>query len=59
MNRKSIYWGCLFAIVLTSLIFILGLDRKTYTEYPVTVYQVYLNGNTIGVIEDEQDLYFN
>ncbi len=57
MNRKSIYWGCLFAIVLTSLIFILGLDRKTYTEYPVTVYQVYLNGNTIGVIEDEQDLY--
>ena len=32
-------------------------ERKTFTNYPVTVYQVYLNGETIGVIEDEEKLY--
>ena len=57
MNRKSIYWGFLFSIVLSSLIFILGLDRKNYTDHPVTVYQVYLNGKSLGIIEDADELY--
>ena len=57
MSRKSIYWGFLFSIILSSLVFILGSERKTFTNYPVTVYQVYLNGETIGVIEDEEKLY--
>ena len=57
MNRKSIYWGLLFSIVLASLIFILGSDRKDYNEFPVTVYQVYLKGESVGVIENEEELY--
>lgn len=57
MSRKSIYWGFLFSIILSSLVFILGSERKTFTNYPVTVYQVYLNGESIGVIEDEEKLY--
>lgn len=57
MNRKSVYWGTLFAVILSGLIFILGLDRKNYNDYPVTVYQVYLNGESIGVIEKEDELY--
>ena len=51
MNKKSIYWSSVFVIILTSLIFILGTDRKSYDENPETVYQVYLNGQTIGVIK--------
>ena len=54
MNRKSMYWGFLFSMVLGSLVFILGLDRKNYSDFPVTVYQVYLNGNPVGVINDEE-----
>lgn len=57
MNKKSVYWGCLFTIVLGSLVFILGLDRKNYNDYPVTVYQVYLNGQAIGIIQNEEELY--
>lgn len=57
MNRKSMYWGFLFSMVLGSLVFILGLDRKNYSDFPVTVYQVYLNGNPVGVINDEEELY--
>lgn len=57
MNRKSIYWGVFSTIILGSLVFTLGLDRKNYNEYPVTVYQVYLNGESIGVIKDENELY--
>jgi len=57
MSRKSIYWGFIFSIILSSLVFILGSERKTFTNYPVSVYQVYLNGQTIGIIEDEDELY--
>ena len=51
MNRKSIYWGFILTVLLSSLIFILGLDT------PSTVYQVYLNGEQIGIIKDEKKLY--
>lgn len=57
MNKKSIYWSSVFVIILTSLIFILGTDRKSYDSNPETVYQVYLNGQTIGVIENEEELH--
>ena len=57
MSRKTIYWGCTLTVILAGLTFILGFDRKNYTDYPVTVYQVYLNGKAIGVIEEEEDLY--
>lgn len=57
MSKKSIYWGIMFSLILSSLIFILGLDRKDYVDNPTEVYQVYLNGEIIGTIEDEEKLY--
>ena len=57
MIKKTIYKSCLLTVILATLTFILGFDRKTYTEHPITVYQVYLNGNSIGTIKDEQELY--
>ena len=57
MNKKTIYLSCTLTVIIASLTFILGFDRPTYTSNPITVYQVYLNGNSIGTIEDEQELY--
>ncbi len=57
MSRKSIYWGILIAVVLTGLTFILGLDRKDYADTPSTVYEVYLDGKSIGIIRNEDELY--
>ena len=57
MNKKTIYLSCTTTVILASLTFILGFDRKDYIEHPITVYQVYLNGNSIGIVEDEQELY--
>lgn len=57
MNKKSIYWSGVLVIILASLIFILGTDRKSYKEHPDTVYQVYLKGQKLGVIESEKALY--
>ena len=57
MSRKSIYWGILIAVLLTGLTFILGLDRKDYADTPSTVYEVYLDGKSIGIIRNEDELY--
>ena len=57
MSREGIYWGVLFSVILSGLIFILGLDRKDYANTPTEVYQVYLNGETIGVIANADELY--
>lgn len=56
MKNKSIYWFVL-TIILSSLVFILGTGRKSLANEPVTVYEVYLNGESLGVIEDETELY--
>lgn len=57
MNKKSISGLIFMAVILSSLIFIMGIDRQSYATSPKTVYQVYLSGKQIGVIEDEQELY--
>ena len=57
MNNKSTYWTVVLVILLSSLIFILGTGRKSLGDEPMTVYEVYLDGNSIGIIEDEEELY--
>lgn len=57
MRRKSKLLYIFSGIFICSLVFILGFNRKSYTEYPTSLYQVYLNGNPIGVLQDEQILY--
>ena len=56
-NKTSIYRIVFSTIILCSLIFLLGIDRRSYKDAPSVVYQVYLNGKTVGIIEDENELY--
>ena len=57
MNKKTIYKLGVFLVLLTGLIFIMGIDRKSLKNGPISVYQVYLSGNKIGIIEDKNELY--
>lgn len=56
MNKKSIRL-VVFAVILSGLIFIMGIDRKGFASSLKTVYQVYLSGKLLGVIEEENELY--
>ncbi|MEG2457830.1 MAG: M23 family metallopeptidase [Bacilli bacterium] len=57
MKKSSIYIGIIFSLIMTGLIFILGFDRKNYMDYPSKLYQVYLDGEVIGVIDNKKELY--
>ena len=57
MNNRSKYKLIVFGVILSSLVFILGTGRKSLGQTPMTVYEVYLNGESLGVIEDEEKLY--
>ena len=48
--------GVLITLVLTGLLFFIGMDRRTYGD-PYEVFQVYLNGKKIGLIKSDTDLY--
>ena len=57
MTKKGKCFGIIFSILMAGLIFILGFDRETFEDYPVEVYQLYLNGKIIGVVDDKEELY--
>lgn len=57
MNNRSKYKLIVFGVILSSLVFILGTGRKSLGQTPMTVYEVYLNGKSLGVIENEEKLY--
>ncbi len=57
MNKKSIILGTIFCILLTILIFGMGFIEKENLKNSSTLYQVYLNGKKIGLIEDDKKLY--
>lgn len=56
MNNKSIRL-VIFAVILSGLIFIMGIDRRGFKDTPINVYQVYLSGKLVGIIENEEELY--
>lgn len=55
--RKSKILCIFLCIFICSFVFILGFDRNSYQEYPTNLYQVYLNGNPIGVLKNQDNLY--
>ncbi len=55
MNKKNII-TILFTLIICLILVVCHLGDKVYEEVN-TFYQVYLNGNVIGVIRDEDKLY--
>ena len=53
---KSKILGGLITIILSFLIFFIGMDNRVAGD-PLEVYQVYLNGEKIGLIESKDKLY--
>lgn len=57
MNKKSIYYGILFSLFMSSLVFFMGYTYDRLKNSPKELYQVYLDGKVVGVINNENDLY--
>lgn len=57
MNKKSIYYGILFSLFMSALVFFMGYTYDRLKNSPKEVYQVYLDGKVVGVINNENDLY--
>lgn len=56
MSKKSIFITSILSILIVVLYVISELNPSTY-EYASSAYQVYLNGEILGLIEDENELY--
>ncbi len=56
MNNKGIISGITLSIIIIGLTFIVGFIGVQKKEEPVDLYQVYLDGEIIGVIKDKQKL---
>lgn len=57
MDKKSIVNGVLFSILMTSFIFLVGFTNDKKLSVPKELYQVYVEGKLVGVIESEDELY--
>ncbi|MDD4187976.1 MAG: peptidoglycan DD-metalloendopeptidase family protein [Bacilli bacterium] len=53
--KKNSLVGILISILIGIFVFFVGIDVKSEKE-PVLVYRVYLNGETIGIINSEEEL---
>ena len=49
-------FGFFATVIITILLFFVGIDARTEGN-PIECYQVYLNGDKIGLIDDKQELY--
>lgn len=56
MNKGKIL-GTIFCIIMAVLIFGMGFVDKESNKDMVTLFQVYLNGKKIGLIESDEELY--
>jgi len=57
MTKKSTCLGLIFSVFMTGIIFILGMSRNNFEDFPVELYQVYLHGEVIGTIDNKEQLY--
>ena len=57
MNKKSIYYGILFSLFMSSLIFFMGYTYDRLKNTPKELYQVYLDGKVVGIINNDNELY--
>lgn len=55
-NKKAIFLGALITIFLTALLTLGFLNNEEY-DYPSSVYQVYLDGEKLGMLSSEDELY--
>ncbi len=56
MKNKITFWSVLFTIILSVLVFFIGYNKENLASTQ-KLYQVYLSGEKIGVIADEEALY--
>ena len=56
MQNKSIVFSTILTLIIGCLVFVMEFDTKKFKE-PNSVYQVYLDGQALGLIEDESKLY--
>ena len=57
MNDKKSVIFCGIFVIIFALILTADFFYNREVETPQEVYQVYLNGNKIGIITDQDDLY--
>lgn len=57
MNKKTIFYGIIVSTLMSLIIFFLGYNYDTYKNAPKELYQVYLDGKAVGVINNEEALY--
>ena len=55
MDTFNKVMGVCFTILISIIVFFIGVKKKVEGN-PNSLYKVYLNGNTIGLIESKQDL---
>lgn len=56
MKKEDITKTVILTSIIVVLLFIVGLAQRDF-NYAKKVYQVYLNGNKLGLIEDKNELY--
>lgn len=56
MNKKGILLTFLVTVLITILMTISFLTKESY-ESPTSIYQVYLDGEKIGIIDSKEELY--
>ncbi len=57
MNKKGIIFGAFLTIILSVLIFYMGLTEGKAIKNSVTLFQVYLNGKRVGLMNSADELY--
>ncbi len=56
MKRNDLIKTIIFTIIVGILVLVLGFNKKS-NEYATKLYQVYLNGNKLGMVSDSDALY--
>lgn len=57
MNKKNNTIALITTMIMAVFIFLIGLKTTPKKEVAKEVYQIYLDGNKIGMIDNESDLY--
>lgn len=56
MKKSDLIKTIIISGIISTLVLTLGLSKREY-DYANEVYQVYLNGNKLGIVEDRDELY--
>lgn len=56
MKKQEIIKTSIMAVFIFTLFLFIGLNNRNY-DYAEKVYQVYLNGNKLGTLKNQEELY--